>query len=164
MDNKKTDPIEYYNSIATGYNDLHKEEQLKKLEIIKTIIKPKKNEILLDVGCGTGLSSDWNCKVIGIDPSIELLKQNNKLKIIGKGEYLPFKDNFFDYVISLSAIHNYEDPIKGIEEIKRVSKNISIITIQKRSKKKDDILQKIKAEFQTKIFQQDKDIITINFK
>ena len=68
----------YYNKISKGYNELYKEEQLKKLGIIKNNIKIKNGDLLLDVGCGTGLSSDFGCKVIGIDNSLELLKLNNK--------------------------------------------------------------------------------------
>ena len=46
-----------YNKIAKSYNELHKEEQIKKLEIIKKNIKiiPP----LLDVGCGTGISTNY---------------------------------------------------------------------------------------------------------
>ena len=46
-----------YNHIAKSYNELHKEEQIKKLDIIKKnikIISP-----LLDVGCGTGISTNY---------------------------------------------------------------------------------------------------------
>ena len=51
---------EYYDKIAKGYNELHAEEQKKKLAIIKKYIQPEKSDLLLDVGCGTGVSSDWD--------------------------------------------------------------------------------------------------------
>ena len=49
--------MDYYSSIAKGYDELHKEEQLKKLQIIAKHIKPK--GLLLDIGAGTGISTSF---------------------------------------------------------------------------------------------------------
>src|SRR3989338_6756437 len=74
----------YYDVIAKGYNELHSGEQLNKLSIIRNNIKINKNTKILDVGCGTGISSGFDCFVAGIDPSIGLLRQNkNGKKILG---------------------------------------------------------------------------------
>ena len=48
--------MNYYDKIAKGYEELHKEEQLKKIKLIKTILKVNPTDKLLDVGCGTGLT------------------------------------------------------------------------------------------------------------
>lgn len=150
----------YYNQISKGYNELHKEEQLKKLSIIKNNIKIKNHNLLLDVGCGTGISSDFNCKVIGIDQSIELLKQNNKNKILAKAENIPFKNNIFDFVISVTSIHNFKDIEKSLEEIKRVGKNNFIFSIFKKSKNINKIKNLIKKHFKIKkIIEDDKDFL-----
>ena len=150
----------YYNQISKGYNELHKEEQLKKLSIIKNNIKIKNHNLLLDVGCGTGISSDFNCKVIGIDQSIELLKQNNKNKILAKAENIPFKNNIFDFVISVTSIHNFKDIEKSLEEIKRVGKNNFIFSIFKKSKNINKIKNLIKNHFKIKkIIEDDKDFL-----
>jgi len=150
----------YYNQISKSYNELHKEEQLKKLSIIKNNIKIKNHNLLLDVGCGTGISSDFNCKVIGIDPSIELLKQNNKNKILAKAENLPFRNNIFDFVISITALHNFKDIEKSLKEIKRVGKNNFILSIFKKSKDINKIKNLIKKHFDiTNIIEEEKDII-----
>lgn len=72
------------------------------------------NPIILDIGCGSGLSGkvltnngfNW----IGIDISNEMLKVNSEtVKSLGLVEYdigcgLPFIEESFDYVISISVI------------------------------------------------------------
>jgi ubiquinone/menaquinone biosynthesis C-methylase UbiE len=154
--------MRYYNSISKSYNELHGKEQLKKLEIIKQHIKPKKDDILLDVGCGTGIStSPFNCIKIGVDPSIKMLKQaKNAFYMKSYAEKLPFKDNSFDYVISVTAVHNFKNIKKGLEEIKRVAKKDVVLSILKRSSKFKYIEKTIKKLFKIKnIVEEEKDII-----
>jgi len=153
---------EYYNDIAKGYDDLHKEEQQKKLAIIKQYLQPRKDQTLLDIGCGTGVSSDWECDVIAIDPNIGLLKQNQKTSIQASGENLPLNDNSFDFVVSITAIHNFNNTDQGLSEIHRVAKGPIALSILKRSKKLVKIEKKINELFIiNKRIEEDKDIIFI---
>ena len=108
-----------YKIIAKSYNELYYSEQLNKVKLIIKILNIKKEKVL-DVGCGTAFYSKLFKDYTGIDQSKEMLKQSNAKVIYGNGEKLPFKDNSFDIVISISAIHNFKDPIKGINEMKRV--------------------------------------------
>ena len=145
--------MNYYNSIAKGYDELHKEEQLNKLRIITKNLKIKKSDFLLDVGCGTAFSLEhFNCHKVGIDPAMGLLKQNKSRHnlIHAKAENLPFKDKSFDTVISITAIHNFDSVNKALKEIKRVVKNEIIITILKKSKKLNTIEKKVKEQFRVK--------------
>ena len=81
----------YYDKISEGYEELHKEEQLKKVKLISKYLKVNKDDRLLDVGCGTGITTGpWQCKRYGIDPSKKLLeKARHKDKIEYKG-FHPF--------------------------------------------------------------------------
>ena len=134
----------YYDQIAEGYDELHKEEQLKKIAIIQTLLKkhkllPTENQTLLDVGCGTGISTRcWQAKATGIDPSKKLieiarLKEDRCTYLIGKAEQLPFPDNSFDIVISITVIHNFSDIEQGLKEIQRVGKNCYVLTFLKKT-------------------------------
>lgn len=164
----------YYNSISKGYDELHGEEQLKKLELIgkeiqtnprlKDFIKPTYK--LLDVGCGTGISTAF-FKVkekFGIDPSRELIKIAIKnyptIKFnVGTAEQISFKDKQFDTVISLTAIQNFDDLEKGLSEMKRVGKRY-ILTFLKKSPKHEKIEELIEKKFDIiKRIEEDKDVI-----
>ena len=152
--------MSFYNQISKGYYELYGEEQFKKLAIIKNNLDIKKNDLLLDVGCGTGISSQFDCKVVGLDPSIKLLNYKNKAKINSIAEKLPFKDNIFDFVISITAIHNFNDIEKSFKEIKRVGRNKFVFSILRNSKKFDEIENLIKKYFNIKeIIEEDKDTI-----
>src|SRR3989338_5642321 len=69
---------EYYNSISEGYEELHREEQEKKLAIIKQKLQITSEDRLLDVGCGTGITSQFDCKVTGVDPAKRLIEKAMK--------------------------------------------------------------------------------------
>lgn len=155
--------MNYYNEISKGYEELHKEEQLEKIKIIKDNITIKPKELLLDVGCGTGLTTQWKCKTYGIDPAIKLLKKGKKAHYINsKAENLPFKDKQFDWVISITAIQNFSNIPKALKEIKRVGKKNFVLTFLKKSKKRKQIETNIKKLFKIKkTIEQDKDIILI---
>ena len=158
----------YYDDIAEGYDELHKEEQLKKLAILKEldIILPEDN--LLDVGCGTAFSLDYFdvAQATGIDPAEKLLEQykGNQKTLVGVAEELPFADNEFDIVISLTAIQNFEDVKKGLEEILRVGKERFILTILKSSSKADvieKVIDEVFANFNIQRIEEEKDYIFV---
>jgi demethylmenaquinone methyltransferase/2-methoxy-6-polyprenyl-1,4-benzoquinol methylase len=155
--------MSYYDDISEGYDELHGEEQLKKAKIILSRLNLKKTDKLLDVGCGTGRYLDmFNCHVTGIDPALELIKQyrgRHKL-MMGRAEEIRFPEESFNIIISLTAVHNFEDIKKGLKEIERVGKDRYILSILKRSPKFDIIEKLIKEIFiVNEIIDEDKDII-----
>ncbi|MBI2650568.1 class I SAM-dependent methyltransferase [Candidatus Woesearchaeota archaeon] len=153
--------MNYYDKIAKGYNGLYSEEQLNKLSTIKNNIKINKKMKMLDVGCGTGISSGFDCFVVGIDPSLGLLKKDkNAKKLLGVAESLPFKNRSFDYVISITAIHNFNNIKKSIDEIKRVGKVRYVFSVLKKSKKFNTIKNLIEKNFKVeKVIEEGKDTI-----
>ena len=119
--------MDYYSKIAEGYNELHKSEQLDKVKTIFKNIYIPHEETVLDVGCGTAIYGYLFRNYKGIDPSPGMLAQSRSDVRLGKSEDLPFEDNSFDNVISITAIHNFEDYKKGVKEMIRVAKKIIII-------------------------------------
>jgi ubiquinone/menaquinone biosynthesis C-methylase UbiE len=126
---------EYYDKISEGYNELHGEEQKKKAKIIADELNVKPYDTLLDVGCGTGIATElFNCKKTGVDPAKDLLKQC-KFKTVNVGaEDLPFPYRSFDYVVSITAVHNFHSIQKGIEQMFRVAKKAVVVSVLKKSK------------------------------
>ncbi|PIO04985.1 hypothetical protein COT47_06625 [Candidatus Woesearchaeota archaeon CG08_land_8_20_14_0_20_43_7] len=153
--------INRYDDIAKGYDELYGHEQLIKAELIINRLKIDDDAFLLDVGCGTGIStSQFSGNKFGIDPTFGLLIQNHHPKVRGIAEYLPFCDYTFDIVISLTAVHNFYDFKKGLQEIERVAKDPIIITVLRRSKSHDDICEYARDIFDmVGILKEEKDTI-----
>ncbi len=153
----------YYAGISQGYEELHKEEQLGKLKIVLERLPYNKTDKVLDIGCGTGLSSLlFNCQKFGVDPTFELLEQaKQRLPVVqGVAEELPFQNNVFDVVICLTALHNFSDPQRALLEMKRVGTGKFAISILKRAKECENLMKMISKTFKVKEMLEDpKDFI-----
>lgn len=103
-------------------------------------IKP--GDKILDVGCGKGFLLYDFTKVVpglelhGIDIS-EYAIENAKEEIkdclqVGNATSLPFPDNYFDFVFSITTLHNLHcyDLDKALREIERVSKKSKYICVE----------------------------------
>jgi ubiquinone/menaquinone biosynthesis C-methylase UbiE len=162
---------DYYDSIAPGYDALHMAEQIRKMTAIIAELGediPRKGEKLLDVGCGSGISTSvWNCDCTGIDPSeklIEIAHKNypGKRFVVASAEDIPFPDGAFDILISITAIHNFKDVRKAINEMKRVCKGRFVITVLRKAGKVDEIAKLLMINFNVKrIIMEEKDLIFI---
>jgi len=126
-------------------------EDMKK---IGRIFKERKVKKILDLGCGTGRHTVYLAKcgfdIYGMDISEEGvriarewlkkegLKANFKIGSIYKK--LPYKDNFFDAVISTNTIHHQGiEKVRGtIQEVERIlkPKGLIFITVRKRKFRK----------------------------
>ena len=83
---------------------------------------------ILDVGCGHGnfLEPVYKKTIhsYGIDPDKAALDKNTfiKNKTLGSVEKLPFKNDFFDLVVSAWVLEHIPNPEKAFKEIHRVLK------------------------------------------
>lgn len=135
--------MNYYDSIAEGYDELYMEEQISKWEKITNFVKFK--GLVLDLGCGTGFITELIPNVIGCDSSIKMLgKCSERLRVVQCDvECLPFKDAVFDTVFSLTVLQDVKNPEKVVEEIKRVLKKKGRIIISVLNKNKINEVKKI---------------------
>jgi len=100
-----------------------------------------KNSSILDVGCAKGfMLYDFQrlipgIKVSGLDISSYAI-ENSMPEVrdslsVGNATELPYLDKSFDYVISITTVHNldHDDLIRSLKEITRVSRIGSFITV-----------------------------------
>ena len=161
----------YYDSIAAGYNELHGEEQRKKLsiviELLREVALPEGD--ILDVGCGTGLALDAVARTtgracVGVEPSEGMAARYDGAQrlVVGGAEDLPFEDERFCACISITAIQNFSDITKGVMEMRRVTKRggVLIITCLKRSPKARFVTETIAELLEVRSVQEEeKDLI-----
>lgn len=103
-------------------------------------IKP--GDKILDVGCGKGFLLYDFTKVVpglelhGIDISeyaIDNAKEEIKDRLqVGNATSLPFPDNYFDFVYSITTLHNLQcyDLDRALREIERVGKRNKYICVE----------------------------------
>ncbi len=159
---------DYYNEISKGYNELYGEEQLKKWNIVKKITSFSKDDIVLDLGCGTGIIlqelSKMVKQIIGIDNAIRMLTKAPKLDNVSyfltNAENIPFPDKYFDKTISLTMLQDVKNWDDVFKEIKRVTKGEIVITLLKRNKDLETIKKRLKKYFTIKKYiEEEKDFI-----
>jgi len=95
--------------------------------MIDKLMDEVSKERVLDIGCGYGEMVKYlqeRGKIIGLDVSLERLKQASKhgQTVLGDGRCLPFCDGQFDVVISGYVLHHIEDYREAIAEIHRCLK------------------------------------------
>lgn len=99
------------------------------LSFLKHYAEIKEESRILEIGCGVDGIINYISKgeKIAIDPLMDyhisnfaMSKEVNWVK--GVGEYIPFNNDYFDFVITTNALDHTCDPRKVLSEIRRVLK------------------------------------------
>jgi len=144
--NKKKEIIDNYDASADFYDKRYRAIQEEKYDIVLNNYDLNEKTIL-DIGCGTGLLIEYifnskdhprvlKCKFIAVDISwnmllqfkLKLFKLKNKTEILlllADMENLPFRDNSFNLIFSLTSFQNLPNILNGIRESLRVASNKS---------------------------------------
>lgn len=98
----------------------------------------QKEPLILDVGCGTGISTRQLAEkggvVIGCDIDINMLtaalrhRHTNVAYVQGQAKTLPFRSGIFDAVTAFTAFHWFTDK-RSLKEFKRVLKPTGLFCI-----------------------------------
>jgi phosphatidylethanolamine/phosphatidyl-N-methylethanolamine N-methyltransferase len=145
--NKKRRIMRRYDSAPHIYDMRYAEEQTAKIEAALQCVNVKKHDMVLDVGCGTGLLFDYVATkaetIVGVDISRKTLLQAKKRSgkfsnvhlIWADADGLPLKDDVFSRVFAVTLIQNIPNPIKTLDEVKRVTKKNAVIVVTGLKKK-----------------------------
>lgn len=126
-------PWQYYDDSASGYDQLHGEEQRRKTRAIISLVHPGSDWKAIDIGCGTGISMEgWPCDIVGAEPSKEMAAsacQKGHRVIVAPAESLPFPDDSFDLAIAVTSAHHFRS--EAFKEMARVAKTAAITLLAK---------------------------------
>jgi len=130
---QKRRTMRHYDQSAAVYDAQYYEEQEAKIKAALTGFTLKKENILLDAGCGTGLLFPHIAEkaklFVGIDTSGIILKEakkrlkhhTNAIIIRADVDYIPFPNETFDAVFAITLLQNTPKPKKTLTEMRRVA-------------------------------------------
>ncbi len=140
----------YFSKIYDYINPIFYSKQMR--ELVVNVAEIKKGDLVLEVGCGTGYTTEEIVRVVGEENVVgvdltpeQLEKAVKKLNcnfLLGDAENLPFKDNIFDAAISAGSIEYWPNPLRGIEEMVRVTKSGGKVVILAPRKPDNPIVRK----------------------
>jgi ubiquinone/menaquinone biosynthesis C-methylase UbiE len=88
-------------------------------------VKRFRCEKALEIGVGSGRFGSYINILAGIDPSIRLLEKARDIeKILGYGEYLPFREGSFECSFLIVTLCFVKDPYEVVREALRVPDNV----------------------------------------
>jgi ubiquinone/menaquinone biosynthesis C-methylase UbiE len=138
---EKRGTMRHYDQQAIVYDVQYLGEQNAKIEDALSSIELKPNEVVIDLGCGTGFLFQHIAKTIrllvGLDISSKALREAKKCTknlsntelIRADADNTPFPDQIFDRIFAITLLQNMPNPMKTITEMKRVGKPQSTFVI-----------------------------------
>ena len=110
-----------YDRIGTTYGDLRRADPRIAAQIERALGNPR---TVVNVGAGTGSYEPDDREVVAVEPSSEMISQRppgSPRAVQTSAEALPFANDSFDAAMAVLTIHHWDDPRKGLQEMRRVS-------------------------------------------
>ncbi|MHA1754756.1 MAG: class I SAM-dependent methyltransferase [Candidatus Odinarchaeia archaeon] len=149
---KKTFIKSSYDLTAEKYDQRY--QRIQKIKYKNRLYKLGEDDLILDVGCGTGLILEderiVNKRYIGLDFSHAMIKKAKtrihrfKELIIADSEKIPLRDRVFQTIVSYTMLQNLESDTLFLKEVKRITRIKGKI-----------ILSTLKKVFNYKIFKKE---------
>jgi len=171
--NKKRKVLRRYDHSASVYDTQYGEEQKAKIEAGLSELKLRRDSLVLDVGCGTGLlfphlAEDVNL-LVGLDFSRNILRQAKKRAeqfssvaiLRADADFLPFKERVFNAVFAITLLQNMPNPLRSLHEIRRVARGKAtvIVTGLKKEFSNERFVQLLKeAKLEILVIRKDKQL------
>ena len=128
-----------YKRIAPTYNARYTVNSLINIENeLKKIISFNNYKNILEAGCGTGRwvgsLENATANIFGLDYSFEMLTNpKNYSQVVNivnaDAVKIPFKDNVFDLVFCVNAIHHFPEKAKFVFECNRTLRNNGMLAV-----------------------------------
>jgi SAM-dependent methyltransferase len=81
-------------------------------------------QAILNVGAGSGSYEPAGRRITAVEPSAEMIRQrpvSDARVIRASAEDLPFADRSFDAAMAVLTVHHWQDPLRGLREMRRVT-------------------------------------------
>jgi len=139
--NQKRDVMRDYDVTAQMYDLRYSEEQEAKYKAAFESLTVASQNVVLDVGCGSGLLfghvAPRTEMMVGVDLSRNLLvkakeraKEHAQVHVVqADADHLPFKDDAFSLVFAFTVLQNMPYPLETLQEIERASKSDAFIVV-----------------------------------
>lgn len=126
-----------YNKISSVYNERYKISPLSGIQVfLENLVSNQPLQNILEVGCGTGhwlsVISKLNRRLYGIDYSVGMLKQVNSsgsFLLNADANLLPIKENSFDLIYCVNAIHQFNNPFQFVKDVNPLLKHNGQLSI-----------------------------------
>ena len=134
---------EKYDTTASSYDTLYRDEQHVKYSHIPIHAMPKENDIILDMGCGTGLFFEYLLLggfkfkyYVGLDISINMLRifkdkitpiNANIDLICADVEYPPLRSSSFNKVYLITVVDLLVNRFNTLKEVKDILKDNGLV-------------------------------------
>ncbi|WGM88708.1 MAG: class I SAM-dependent methyltransferase [Candidatus Bathyarchaeum tardum] len=138
---------QHYDLQAGIYDKQYISEQDNKIESLLKSLDLKFNELVLDLGCGTGFLFEHISEkagfIVGADVSKKALlyakkriqNKSNVDLVCADADNTPFVDDLFDKIFSVTVLQNMPEPTRTILEMKRTGKPEALFAITGLKKK-----------------------------
>ncbi|MDG7000248.1 MAG: class I SAM-dependent methyltransferase, partial [Nitrososphaerota archaeon] len=108
------------------------------IQLLKRLLDPKKDDVMLDVGAGTGaitnILADVCDDVFAVEPNEEKLefmkKKYPQIKgLSSKVDAIPFPDSYFTKIFAVASFHHFDNQDLALDELCRLLKPSGLLLI-----------------------------------
>lgn len=126
----------------------------KYLPLLLELLSPKKDDVILDVGAGTGYIaskvSELCDEVYALEPNAskveQIMKRFPTVKVFeGNAERIPFPESYFDKAYVVSAFHHFREQEIALDEIARILKPNGSLVIHESDPSRMSSAQKLES-------------------